>query len=389
MFREEGIMSRQFKEFKIEDVLDWQPQIEIDPLKLIDLSIVSNTKYPFYGQATKNNGIIGYFSLTERVLNNKNGKPTILIHSNNQNIVYLESPFYLKDGHGATSVLQSDFLNLKSALYIITAIRKAIETRFTYNSKATKIALKNTNIFLPIASDGSIDYSYMEERISKLEEECISELEEERKSALEAYLDVAGLNDFLLTAEEQNAIEMLNNSMVEFGEFKVGSKDGLFEIQKGKRLTKMDMRKGKTNYIGAISQNNGIRQKISAKPLHQGNCITVNYNGSVGEAFYQTEPFWASDDVNVLYLKGYKLNCNVAFYLITHIKKKGLLFSYQNKWNVERMEKTTISLPIKDKQPDYNFMETYIKATQKLVIKDIVDSKDDIISKSKFVVKNK
>ena len=56
------------------------------------------------------------------MLNNKEGKPTILIHSNNQNVIYLETPFYLKDGHGATSVLQSERLNEKNALYIITCI---------------------------------------------------------------------------------------------------------------------------------------------------------------------------------------------------------------------------------------------------------------------------
>lgn len=72
-----------------------------------------------------NNGIISYLSLADKVLNNPNGKPTILIHSNNQNIVYLETPFYLKDGHGATSVLQSEFLNEKIALYLMTSIKKS------------------------------------------------------------------------------------------------------------------------------------------------------------------------------------------------------------------------------------------------------------------------
>ena len=33
------------------------------------------------------------------------------------------------------------------------------------------------------------------------------------------------------------------------------------------------------------------------------NKITVCYNGSVGETFYQDQPFLASDDVNVLYPK--------------------------------------------------------------------------------------
>lgn len=85
-----------FKEYKIEDVLTWQPQKEIDPLKIPSLTVKSNTVYPFYGQATLNNGIISYLSLTDSVLNNPDGKPTILIHSNNQNVVYLQSPFYLK-----------------------------------------------------------------------------------------------------------------------------------------------------------------------------------------------------------------------------------------------------------------------------------------------------
>ena len=82
--------------FKIEEVLQWQPQKEIDPLKLEDLKDESEPHYPFYGQATIDNGIISYNQLTQNVLNNSYGKPTILIHSNNQNIVYLETPFYLK-----------------------------------------------------------------------------------------------------------------------------------------------------------------------------------------------------------------------------------------------------------------------------------------------------
>lgn len=115
------------KPFKISEVLQWQPQKEIDPLKIKELTVDADYTYPFYGQATLNNGIISYETLTPKVLNNKDGKPTILIHSNNQNIVYLETPFYLKDGHGATSVLQSNMLNEKNALYIITCIKKVIK----------------------------------------------------------------------------------------------------------------------------------------------------------------------------------------------------------------------------------------------------------------------
>jgi len=149
-------------DFSLLDILDWQSQVEINPLHLEKLKISNEERYPFYGQSTTNNGVIMHCELKEDVLNNKMGKPTILIHSNNQNVVYLETPFYLKDGHGATSVLQASFLNKYNALFIMSSIKKVILDRFSYNAKATKIGLKNTRIKLPIYDNGALDLAYME-----------------------------------------------------------------------------------------------------------------------------------------------------------------------------------------------------------------------------------
>ncbi len=161
-------------EFKIEDVLVWQNSIaELNPLHLDSLSVSNEKKYPFYGQATTNNGIIEYRHLQDEVLNNKLGKPTILIHSNNQNTVYLDTPFYLKDGHGATSVLQSDHLDKMTAQFFIAAIKKVILQKYTYNSKATKIELKNTYISLPLKPDNTPDYDYMSLVISAMQKVVI------------------------------------------------------------------------------------------------------------------------------------------------------------------------------------------------------------------------
>jgi len=151
----------QYKAFRLGDLFTWQSQKEIRPLDIDNYKVGGEKLYPFYGQATINNGIISYLSLTNKVLNNKDGRPTILIHSNNQNTVYLESPFYLKDGHGATSVLQADFLNRETALFLISCIKKVIVNIYSYNEKATKIALKNTAIYLPIRKNGNPDYEYM------------------------------------------------------------------------------------------------------------------------------------------------------------------------------------------------------------------------------------
>jgi hypothetical protein len=135
----------------------------------------------------------------------------------------------------------------------------------------------------------------------------------------------------------------------------------LFEIKKGKRLTKANMKKGNVPFIGAIDSNNGYREHIGQKPIHEGNTISVNYNGSVAEAFFQPKDFWASDDVNVLYPK-FELNQYIALFIITLIKHEKYRFNYGRKWHMERMNVSKIKLPVeKDGVPNYQFMENYIK----------------------------
>ena len=139
----------------------------------------------------------------------------------------------------------------------------------------------------------------------------------------------------------------------------------IFCFSKGKRLIKDDMINGDLNYIGAISDNNGVRQCIDAQPTHKSNCITVNYNGSVGEAFYQKDDFWASDDVNILTLKDKNtiLTPAIGLFLCTVIKVNKFRFGYGRKWTLEKMKETTIKLPVKaNDDPDWLFMESYIKS---------------------------
>ena len=104
----------------------------------------------------------------------------------------------------------------------------------------------------------------------------------------------------------------------------------IFDIKKGKRLTSEDQEDGVYNYIGAIDSNNGVANHIAQKPIHDGNTISLSYNGSVGEAFYQNKPYWATDDVNALY-------CRYEGFNTHKYSEKGYI-------------------------PDWQFMEDYIKS---------------------------
>ena len=136
----------------------------------------------------------------------------------------------------------------------------------------------------------------------------------------------------------------------------------LFDIQKGKRLTKADMIPGGIRYIGAIDSNNGVSAHIANNEhLHDPNTITVSYNGSIAETFYQEEPFWATDDVNVLYPR-FDMNRYRAMFLCAIIGREKYRFSYGRKWDKELMVESRIRLPVTpDGKPDWEWMENYIK----------------------------
>jgi hypothetical protein len=139
--------------------------------------------------------------------------------------------------------------------------------------------------------------------------------------------------------------------------------DKIFNIKKGNRLTKADMIEGDINYIGATDSNNGITAKISNDEyIHSANTITVSYNGSIAESFYQPNPFWATDDVNVLYPR-FSLTPRIALFLCTIISKEKYRFNYGRKWDKKIMEQSEIKLPVtKDGTPDWQYMEDYIKS---------------------------
>jgi hypothetical protein len=139
--------------------------------------------------------------------------------------------------------------------------------------------------------------------------------------------------------------------------------DEIFDVKKGKRLTKADMLEGNINFIGASKFNNGLTAKMgNTKWIHKTNTITLSYNGSIGEAFYQTEPFWATDDVNVLYPK-FELNPYIAMFLCTLLPIEKYRWGFGRKWDLEMMQQSTIKLPAtKKNQPDWQFMEDYIKS---------------------------
>ena len=373
---DEELESVEWGEYKIEDVLQWQSKREIDPLKLKKLKDETEMMYPFYGQSTVNNGIISYHQLKNKVLNNKNGKPTILIHSNKQNIVYLETPFYLKDGHGATSVLQSENLNKLNQMFIITLIDKIIKRKYSFENKATKTELKSTVINFPI-KNGKIDFDFMERFVIKLELTHIAELEAKHTAELDALLLITGLKNYTLTTEEQFALENVDN--IEWKSFNLEKLFG--KSTRGKRLKSTDRILGSLPFVTAgevISSFIGNNVDVFSE-----NTITIDMFGS---AKYRNYKYGCDDHVTVLHTENLSKLASIFVTTAIHKISYNGQFNYGRNFNTKDADALNILLPTKQHTPDYILMETLITATQKMVIKDVVFHADKKIVLTKSLI---
>ena len=321
------IDTKQWKEFVITDF--FAPQIVSNKLSKLDID--DDGLIPVQSSESINNGILGYTSKKADFICENNEFYLIFgDHTKSMNIA--DYSFCVMDN---VKVLKTKIHNKNIALFIITVWKKAIPD-LGY-ARHWGIA-KEKKFKLPIDETGSPDFSYMESYMKNLElavSSSLTDLQSAKKFGVSGKIDISRWKLFKIS--------------------------DLFNVQKGKRLTKADMKDGKIRFIGASAINNGITAYISNdEHLHPQNTITLSYNGSIGEAFYQDEVFWASDDVNVLYPK-FEMNRGIAFFIIPLLKTAGKRYAFVDKWKKEDMEKSKIPLPADiDGNPDYKYMENYV-----------------------------
>ena len=160
---------------------------------------------------------------------------------------------------------------------------------------------------------------------------------------------------------------------VEWGEFlfpKIFS-----EIFIAKSSDSNALSEGDIPFVGRSSVNNGFQglYQVSESKIVKKNCITVSMVGEP-RAFYQPYDFTCSQ--NILVLRNEILNKDISKFLISIINNylisKG--FGYGYPVGLNRVIKNKLMLPINSQgQPNWQFMEDYIKQEQKQQAQKIID----------------
>ena len=175
---------------------------------------------------------------------------------------------------------------------------------------------------------------------------------------------------------------LINNSTPELDtdnwqEFKLTD---LFII-KGSKTTKLpvleEIGPGEYPYITTKSTNNGVDGYYNIW-TEKGNVLTVD-SACVGTCFYQEHNFTAADHVEKLIPK-FEMNKYNALFLATIINQSTFKYSYGRGRSKARLEKETIKLPATPEgEPDYQFMEDYIKTLLHSAVLNIHNTIDEVI----------
>lgn len=116
---------------------------------------------------------------------------------------------------------------------------------------------------------------------------------------------------------------------------------------------------GKYPYVTTQATNNGMDGFYDFF-TEEGNVLTVD-SAVLGYCSYQPSPFSASDHVEKLIPK-FKMNKYIAMFMATIVNQEQYRYNYGRKCSQSRMDQIRIKLPSKNNQPDFAFMESYIKS---------------------------
>lgn len=144
--------------------------------------------------------------------------------------------------------------------------------------------------------------------------------------------------------------------------------------------------KEKIFYIGAKKNENGVMREVdfNEKLVTKGNCIVFicDGQGSVGYSNYMDKDFIGSTTLTVGYND--KLNQYVGLFLVTILDLQRPKYSYGRKYK-PHLKTTQIKLPmISEDEPDYEYMENYIKSLNYKTISTKVKPIDKKLNTSKW-----
>ena len=363
---------------------------------------INGRGYPVVSSGLENTGIIGLTDIDARIL----PRNTITVDMFG-NVFFRDFEYKLVTHARVFSLIPKGYrMGVKKGLYVVSML-SWLSRVFSYNNMCSYKKIENMPLSLPVieSSDpnheytvNDIDWQYMEDRIKELEEDRIRELD--------TYLKVTNLDDYELTDEDKKVLSLSRKSSPnENGSLETGRENGalrfkkfnigdLFDVINNPQLDKKNFifsERAKYPYFTRTENNNGIYGYVryyDDDHLIPGNSLAV---GMISMQFhYMHHDFYAGQFTKTLIPRFGEFNENLAMYFIAILNNHSEYYqSYLVRHFKEKISETVVELPAASNgEPDFDYMERYIRAIEKLTIADVVKYKDKVIDTTKMLVKS-
>ncbi|WRE79821.1 restriction endonuclease subunit S [Helicobacter pylori] len=326
-----------------------------------------------------NNGVLGQSDIKAKVFESR----TITIDM--FGCAFYRSFPYKMVTHARVFSLKPKFeINHKIGLFLSTLFF-GYPKKFGYENMCSWAKIKNDKVILPLKPTANtqtledIDFDFMEKFIAELEQCRLAELEQCRLAELEAYLKATGLENTTLSSDEENALNVFNNSMggntpcgLTWQSFKLGD---LFEIYTGRDIIIGQTQQGDIPLVSHQHENNGITKTI--KEIH--NRTIFNYKQTIALAdrgvflaTTQNKDFHIGTRVKALVFKNGEQDKKTRLFFTTCINKNQIMFLDYSSNATNKLPNLMISLPTNPHgKIDFHFMHTLINALMKQTIQGV------------------
>ncbi|GAA7204340.1 type I restriction modification protein [Helicobacter pylori] len=330
-----------------------------------------------------NNGVLGQSDIKAKVFESH----TITIDM--FGCAFYRSFPYKMVTHARVFSLKPKFeINHKIGLFLSTLFF-GYPKKFGYENMCSWAKIKNDKVILPLKPTANtqslkdIDFDFMEK--------FIAELEQCRLAELQAYLKAVGLENTTLSNDEENALNVFNNSGGNTGlmwqSFKLGD---LFEIYTGRDIIIGQTQQGDIPLVSHQHENNGITKTI--KEIY--NRTIFNYKQTIALAdrgvflaTTQNKDFHIGTRVKALVFKNGEQDKKTRLFFTTCINKNQIMFLDYSSNATNKLPNLTISLPTNQHgKIDFPFMHTFINALMKQTIQGVAEYCSAKIQAAKEVI---
>ncbi len=266
--------------------------------------------------------------------------------------------------------------------------------KFGYENMCSWAKIKNDKVILPLKPTAKtqtlkdIDFNFMEKFIAELE----------------AYLKATGLSNTTLSSDEENALNVFNNSIggntpcgLRWQSFKLGD---LFEVLSSKKIYHANTIKihdtqieNSYPYVVRAATNNGIKGFIIDDPTFANEKNTLSFAQDTFTVFYQKQPYFTGNKVKILKPKFAFKSPKILHFIsaILQFILKPLTWGLGS--TTESIAEFKFSLPLKPTANaqtldgiDFHFMRTLINALMKQTIQGVVQYSNAKIQATKEVI---